>query len=165
MLSNLRDARLKEVVAMIVFNCLSDDINLLETEDGRWLVVSIMQHCCEYADAEWGLYLLEKLVQSNDFNKLYDQLTDQPNLRSVLIDVMHTQMESAEASQQLPQESEDSSSKSDILSIPERSLLFLAADFQTRCQCVLMLASNDEDLLQKEGALVMKLLALLCLAT
>jgi len=132
MLSNLKDDNLKEVVCMIVYNCLLDDIDILDTEDGRWLVVSIMHHC-------WG----------------------------ILIDVMQAQMESAEAAQLSSErkiEVKELASK-ELLKIPEGNLQFLARDFQTRCQCVLVLGSTDEDLLQKEVLLVMKILDLLCLAT
>ncbi|XP_057312087.1 ataxin-10-like isoform X2 [Hydractinia symbiolongicarpus] len=110
----------KDCLCMVVYNCLKD-----------------------------SLLVVELLFTSNSFERFYKELTLYPNVRGILLDVLHAYLSDEEA----------------VVSVKENNLIFLADDFRTKSACIFMLAKEDSEEWLEESLLLLKVLSILCTAT
>ncbi|XP_057312086.1 ataxin-10-like isoform X1 [Hydractinia symbiolongicarpus] len=139
----------KDCLCMVVYNCLKDREFIFDNENEFWLLNSIIEFSSSTDDCEWGLLVVELLFTSNSFERFYKELTLYPNVRGILLDVLHAYLSDEEA----------------VVSVKENNLIFLADDFRTKSACIFMLAKEDSEEWLEESLLLLKVLSILCTAT
>jgi len=148
LLSHLDDKG-KEILCMVIYNCMVNQRDPFESDDCLWLVVSILQHCKSYESSEWGLLILEIVLSSSEFPKIYQEVSCYPDIRYLLLEAVHTHIEDLNSE----------------VRIPESNLLFLAESFISKSNCILRLATEVSEELQQEAVSLLQVLSLLCSAT
>lgn len=145
-MSNLDDKG-KDLFCMVIYNCLKDRELLYSNDDEYWLLISILEYCQQFQQAEWGLLVLELIISSNDFQRFFQKLIDYPKLRACLLEMLEANLES------------------DHIDIPECNLCYLSELFMTKCTCILQLATDVNEQLIEESCLLVQTLSMLCTAT
>ena len=149
MMSNF-DGKGKDYVCMVIYNCLRVSFNLTDQKEECWLLQSIIDHCNNYTDVEWGLLVIELVISSDNFKLLYEELLDYPTMRASLLDILFGYLA-------------DDGCKG--VKIPESNLIFLSNQFETKSSCIMLLANNTSEELLQECQLFFKILSILSTAT
>jgi len=155
MLSNLND-RGKDFLCMLLYNCLRDDFTLgADSDDEYWLMMSVLDHCREFVDVEWGLLVVELVLSSvHNFRVLYAKLIDYPAQRTTLLGILLGYL-----TEKIPEG----------LNIPEDNLVLLAKEFDTKSSCLMLLSTKSSTMDDEDVALecqhLYKLICVLSAAT
>jgi len=149
MMSNL-GVKEKDILCMVVYNCVRSRTEIYNTSDEYWFMISILEYCTEYEDAEWGLLIMEWIISSPSFMKFYKELQDYPALRCSLLELASVQL---------------STDNSTFSGIEEEFMLYLCDEFSTKSTCILRLASALSPELEEEAGLLLKVLRLLSITT
>ncbi|XP_065670775.1 ataxin-10 isoform X2 [Hydra vulgaris] len=145
-MSNM-DSHGKDITCMVLFNCLKEREELFEKEDDMWLLISIIEHCINYEDAEWGIFVIQLVIRCKNFTLLYKNLIDYPEYRLFLLDVL---LEDLNCCKYISK---------------EETFLFFAENFESKSLCIMMLVAEDCQQFHEESLLLYKTLSLLCEAT
>jgi len=151
------ESRGKDFLCMVLYNSLRSPNAFLLPEDGGeefWLLVSVIEHCRDFAEVEWGLLVVELVLSSpHNFVVLYDKLRDYPTQRTSFLDILLGYL-----TETIP----------DGLHIPEENLVHLAKELETKASCLMLLAnkkgSADDDVVD-ECQHLYKLICVLSAAT
>lgn len=146
LMSNL-EAKEKDFLCMVAYNCLKNRIELYATKDEYWFLVTVIEHCKDYQDAHWGLLIMELIITSTSFVDFFKELNDYSGLRCSIIDFIIANLSSGG------------------IEIPEKSILYFCNVFTTKSTCILMLASSLSTELEDEVHLLLKTLSLMCIVT
>lgn len=145
-MANLGDPE-KDILCMVLYNCMKDKNELLASDEDYWLLVSVLEHCQKFDDVEWGLFIVENIIVSKSFNLFYNRLADYPHHKRFILYVIQCHVES------------------DSTEIPESVFLFLSNTFSTKMKCILQLAENITRELLEETFLLYKILQVLSVAS
>jgi len=147
------EGSMKDIVCMVLYNCLRDGLHITDVEDEVcWILHTVIDHCSEYKDVEWGLLVVELVLKdAHNFQVLYEKLIDYPSQRTALIDILLGYLNS----DNIPEG----------VTIPEGSVLLLSKQLVLKTQCVMLLCGTPTDEVVDECTHVYKLLQVLSVAT
>jgi len=144
---------MKDIVCMVLYNCLRDRLHITDVEDEVcWILLTVIDHCSEYKEVQWGLLVMELvLTDTHNFQVLYDKLIDYPSQRTALIDILLGYL--------------NSDNTPEGVTIPEGNVMLLSKQLVLKARCVMLLCGTPTDEVVEECAHVYKLLQVLSVAT
>ena len=145
-MANLEDPE-KDILCMVLYNCIKDKNELLTSDEEYWLLVSVLEHCQKFDGVEWGLFIVENIIVSKSFDSFYNRLADYPHHKRFILYLIQCHLES------------------DSIEIPESVFLFLGNIFSTKMKCILQLAESISHELLEETFVLYKILQVLSVAS
>ncbi|XP_077987241.1 ataxin-10-like [Glandiceps talaboti] len=170
------DLKASQYICMVIYNCLNDVTSqqLIKHPDGQAIMEYIVQSSQTESQPEWGLMIMEVLLQSNEFILTQFERFSLSS-QTILLDVITAKLDNPATNEETSstRESEESEQCDDIdqtktVKIPAFTIAFLAEIFETQANGIFQSTVSEE--VGKESAMVnsmvvTQLLQVVCVAT
>ncbi|XP_070559376.1 ataxin-10-like [Ptychodera flava] len=163
------DFKVSVYICMVIYNCLHDCQyhiqQLIKHPTGLSIVESVLMLCQRESEQEWGLFIVEELLQCQEFI-LTQFETLSPECKCILLDITSAKLDSTAGHREGSTTEGHERGNSEF--IPAFSIAFLADVFEQQAQKLLLSAvqaNTKEAGTLVESTVVLRVLRVLCVAT